>query len=96
METIAVRPKKKHFKKVIEYMRKHEDMKTISADLVDQIISVGIGLRVPDTLGQYVRDLVIHDDVQIKTASYMKFLYFMERCKGYEEDAKKFLMLVPK
>ena len=25
----------------------------------------------------------------------MKFLLFMERCKGYEEDAKKFLMLVP-
>ena len=43
-----------------------------------------------------MRDLVIHDDVHISTNTYMKFLNFMQRCKGYEEDAKKFLMLVPK
>ena len=41
-----------------------------------------------------MRDLIIQDDANIHKASYMKFLMFMEKCKGYEEDAKKFLMLV--
>lgn len=41
-----------------------------------------------------MRDLIIQDDANLHKASYMKFLMFMERCKGFEEDAKKFLMLV--
>jgi hypothetical protein len=55
---------------------------------------VGIELELPDTLGQLVRDLVIQEDVKIHKITYMKFLMFLERCKGFEEDAKKFLMLV--
>lgn len=43
-----------------------------------------------------MRDLIIQDDANLHKATYMKFLMFMERCKGYEEDAKKFLMLVTK
>ena len=41
-----------------------------------------------------MRDLIIQDDAKVHKATYMKFLMFMERCKGFEEDAKKFLMLI--
>ena len=87
-----MRPKKKHFKKIVEFIKNKED--NISPVLLDQIVRVGIELELPDTLGQLVRDLIIQDDVSMNKITYMKFLMFLERCKGFEDDAKKFLMLV--
>lgn len=43
-ETLTMRPKKKHFKKVTEYLRKHEDVKTMKPQLLDQMIEVGINM----------------------------------------------------
>ena len=40
LETLTLKPKKKHFKKLIEYIRKNE--KDVKPQLLDQLINVGI------------------------------------------------------
>lgn len=60
---------------------------------MDQLISVGIDHQYPVTLGKAIRDFIVQEDYQIHQASFMKFVMFMEKCKGFEEDAKKFLLL---
>ena len=65
----------------------------MSPVLIDQIIQVGINNQYPLTLGQLVRDMIVDGDYSIHKSSFMKFVMFMEKCKGYEEDAKKFLFL---
>jgi len=37
--------------------------------------------------------MIVDGDYAIHKSSFMKFVMFMEKCKGYEEDAKKFLFL---
>lgn len=93
LRTLTVRPKKKHFKKVVDYMRKYEPVDRVPPHLIDQVISVGINNKYPVTLGQYVRDFIIDGDYNIHKSSFMKFVKFMEQCKGFEEDAKKFYFL---
>jgi len=51
-------------------------------------------MEIPITLGKLVKELIINDDCRISKNTFMKFLNFMEKSKGYEEDAKKFLTLV--
>lgn len=65
----------------------------MSKQLLDQIINIGIDQKYPTTLGKIMRDLIIQGDYNIHQNSFVKFVMFMEKCKGYEEDAKKFLLL---
>ena len=51
-------------------------------------------MQIPNTLGQLVRDIIIQDDFKIQKSTFMKFIAFLEKSKGYEEDAKKFLTIV--
>lgn len=93
LETLTMRPSKKHFKKLIEYVRKFEKKEDISPLMIDHIVGVGIDQRYPVTLGKFVRDIIVQEDYNIHKATFMKFLMFLERSKGYEEDAKKFMIL---
>lgn len=93
LQTLTVRPKKKHYKKIVEYIQKLEDNNNVSMQLLDQIINIGIDHQYPTTLGKMVRDMIIQSDYNIHQNSFVKFVMFMEKCKGYEEDAKKFLLL---
>lgn len=88
-----VRPKKKHYKKIIAYLRKHEPVDQVPMHLIDQIITIGIQNQYPVTLGQLVRDLIVQGDYKIHKQTFMKFTLFLEKCKGFEEDAKRFLIL---
>ena len=74
-------------------MVKYEDVNRIPQHLINQIINVGIANQYPETLGQYMRDFIIRSDINIDRNSFIKFIVFLEQCKGYEEDAKKFLTL---
>jgi len=89
-----MQPKKKHYKKVVEYIRAHEPVNEVPEHIIDQMINVGIVCRYPVTLGQVVRDLVVRGDYKIHKSSFIQFVKFMERCKGFEEDAKKFYILI--
>lgn len=40
-----------------------------------------------------MRDIIVHEDYHIHKATFMKFIMFLERSKGFEEDAKKFMIL---
>jgi len=42
LQTLNVRPKKKHFKKILAYIRKFESVDKVKPVLIDQIIQVGI------------------------------------------------------
>jgi len=92
LQTLAVRPKKKHFKKITQYIREHEPVERITPLILDQIINIGIAQQYPETLGQLVRDLMIND-YHLHKSTFTKFVMYMEKCKGFEEDAKKFYLL---
>jgi hypothetical protein len=51
LQTVAVLPKKKHFKKIVNYMLKHENVENIPSHVINQIIDVGIANQYPMTLG---------------------------------------------
>ena len=59
LHTLKMKQKKKHFKKVVAYIRKFSDPNDLSPILIDQIISIGIEMQIPITLGQLVRDMII-------------------------------------
>ena len=40
-----------------------------------------------------MRDIIVHDDCNIRDKTFMSFIMFLEKSKGFEEDAKKFLLL---
>lgn len=42
LQTLAVRPKKKHFKKIVAYIREHEPIERVSPQLLDQLVNIGI------------------------------------------------------
>jgi hypothetical protein len=91
LETMTLKPKKKHFKKLVEYIRKFE--KDPKPQVLAQLINVGIEHQYPITLGKAIRDMIVQEDFRIPQASFVKYIMFMERCKGFEEDAKKFFLL---
>jgi hypothetical protein len=60
-----MKPTKKHFKKVVAYIRRFTEPNDISPKIIDQIINIGIEMQLPNTLGQLVRDMIIQDDCKI-------------------------------
>lgn len=54
---------------------------------------VGINNIYPITLGTMMRDFIVQKDYNIHKATFIKFVMFMEKCKGFEIDAKKFYFL---
>ena len=51
LETVALHPKKKHFKKVLEHMFAYEDKKNVDGKLIDLITFIGIEQKYPVLLG---------------------------------------------
>lgn len=96
LETVAAHPKKKHYKKIVGYLLEKVDTQRLSPELLHQLIAVGLELGLPETVAKTMRDLVIHKDVAMPKRTFIDFVVFLERCKGYEEDAKKFLTVVAK
>jgi hypothetical protein len=86
-------PKKKHYKKLIAYVRKVEDSSNVTDVLINKLMEIGIAHEYPVTLGQTVRDMIAIDDAPIHPNSFTSLIMFLERCKGFEADARKFLHL---
>mmetsp|Transcript_47739 Transcript_47739/g.34998 ORF Transcript_47739/g.34998 Transcript_47739/m.34998 type:complete len:164 (+) Transcript_47739:2174-2665(+) len=91
LETLYLYPKKKHFKKIVQYLLKVEEVHP--PEIVSLVIQVGIAHQYPTYLGRTVKQM-IETGVEIPVPAFRQFLYFIERCKGYEEDAKRFLSLI--
>lgn len=91
-ETLTINPKKKHFKKIVQHMLQYENKDVIDEDLIALFIRIGINQKWPVTLGRVVKQLLT-EDYKISIKSFQDFVLFLDKCKGYDEDAKRFVML---
>lgn len=51
LETVALYPKKKHFKKILDHMELYQDREGVDSDLIDLITFIGIENKYPILLG---------------------------------------------
>ena len=56
------------------------------------LVKIGIEQKYPIQLGQAMKFLM-QNNYQIPKKAFQDFVMFLERCKGYEEDAKRFIFL---
>ncbi len=92
LETVALHPKKKHFKKIVSHLTQFENKENVESQLIDLITFIGIDQKYPVFLGQTMKFL-LQNDYAVTPATFKSFVLFLERCKGFEEDAKRFVVL---
>ena len=92
LETVALNPKKKHFKKIIEHVISYNDPSDIDSSVIDLINFIGIEQKYPILLGQTMKYL-IQNGYKVEPSTFKQLVLFLERCKGFEEDAKRFIQL---
>lgn len=92
LETLQLFPKKKHFKKVVAHLLQFEDKKLVDPHIISMVVKIGIEQKYPVFLGQTLK-FMIENGYSVPKSSFQKFVLFLERCKGYEEDAKRFIFL---
>lgn len=54
LETVALQPKKKHYKKIVEHMiesKDNEDFTQIPSEIIDLMVSIGIEQKYPVYVG---------------------------------------------
>jgi hypothetical protein len=92
LETLVLYPKKKHFKKVLAYLKEFEKKEILNDELINLIVQIGIDQKYPVLLGTNMK-YFMQNGYHIPLPVFQKFLMFMENCKGFEEDAKRFVFL---
>lgn len=92
LETLVLDPKKKHLKKVIAHLSEYEPKEKVDPYLIDLIVKISIEQKYPVLLGKTMK-FFMQNDYPIPKRSFQDFVLFLERCKGYEEDAKRFIFL---
>jgi uncharacterized protein YeeX (DUF496 family) len=92
LESLLLDPKKKHLKKVIAHIKKFETKATVDPLYIDLIASICIAQDYPVLLGVTMK-YFMQNDYPIPKRTFQNFVLFLERCKGYEEDAKKFVFM---
>ncbi len=58
LETATLYPKKKHFKKILTYIQKFEEIETFDPQLFKLIIDIGIQQKYPVLLGKSVKHFI--------------------------------------
>ena len=92
LQTVSLQPKKKHYKKLIQYLVLNESASELSSDLIDMVTFIGIDQKYPVLLGSTMK-YFLQNEYKVKESTFQRFVMFLERCKGFEEDAKRFLFL---
>jgi hypothetical protein len=92
LETMALYPKKKHLKKLIQHVIRYEDKENVTSELLHLITYIGIDQGYPILLGHTMKYLLAND-YQVSPKVFRDFVLFLERSKGFEEDAKRFVSL---
>lgn len=92
LETVALHPKKKHYKKIIQHMLQFEDKDNVDPELLELLTFIGIDQKYPVLLGQTMKYL-LQNEYNVTPKIFKQFVLFLERCKGFEEDAKRFVVL---
>jgi hypothetical protein len=60
--------------------------------VIDLINFIGIEQKYPILLGQTMKYL-IQNGYKVEPSTFKQLVLFLERCKGFEEDAKRFIQL---
>lgn len=92
LQSVSIQPKKKHYKKIIQFMVLNESANELSSDLIDMLTFIGIDQKYPVLLGSTMKFL-LQNNYKVSKQTFQRFVMFLERCKGYEEDAKRFVFL---
>ena len=92
LESVALSPKKKHFKKILQYLVLSEEPTKVSPQLIDLVTVVGIDQQYPVLLGSTIKYMLQHG-YAVSSKTFKRFVLFLERCKGFEEDAKRFVAI---
>lgn len=92
LETLVLEPKKKHLKKVIAHMTEYEHKDKIDPELIMMVTQIAIEQKYPVLLGKTMK-FWMQNDYNIPSRAFQDFILFLESCKGYEEDAKRFLFM---
>ena len=69
LQSVALQPKKKHFKKILQYVVLNEKPENVSSDLIDLITYVGIDQKYPILLGSTMKYL-LQNDYKIKENTF--------------------------
>jgi len=92
LETVALYTKKKHFKKILNHLMQFEDAENIDSSIVDLIVFIGMDNDYPVLLGSTMKFL-LQNGYDVSPETFKKFVIYLESCKGFEENAKRFIML---
>lgn len=58
LETVALHPKKKHYKKIIQHMLQFEDKDNVDPELIELLTFIGIDQKYPVLLGVTMKYLL--------------------------------------
>jgi len=58
LQTVALNPKKKHYKKIIQYMVLNESAAELDSELIDLVTYIGIDHKYPILLGSTMKHLL--------------------------------------
>ena len=92
LQSVALQPKKKHFKKILQFLVLNEKPEDVPSDLIDLVTFIGIDQKYPVLLGSTMKYL-LQNGFKVKESTFQRFVMFLERCKGFEEDANRFLFI---
>lgn len=89
LETAALQPKKKHFKRILAYMIKAENPEDVDPAIIDLIVEIGIANKWPILIGSTLK-FFVSNDFAVQAETFERFCAYLDTCKGYDEDAAKF------
>lgn len=73
-------------------MIRFNDKDNISPELLALITNIGIDHEYPILMGQTMK-YFIQNDYQVPEKTFKSFVLFLERSRGFEEDAKRFVIM---
>jgi len=68
LQSVALNPKKKHFKKILQYLVLHEKREEVSPDLIDLVTFIGIDQKYPVLLGSTMKYL-LQNEYKVKAST---------------------------
>jgi uncharacterized protein YeeX (DUF496 family) len=92
LETMVLYPKKKHFKKLIQHLIRFNQKDQVAPELLTLICNIGIDHEYPVLMGQTMKYL-LQNDYRVSAETFKTFVLFLERSRGFEEDAKRFVIM---
>lgn len=92
LETLVLYPKKKHLRKVCDHLARYGNPNTTSPKVISLINFICTQNQLPVVLGTTFKQL-IQNKFSIDRNTFKDFLQYLDKCKGFEDDSKRFVVL---